>query len=152
MKTKMTLKEMACEMTNLLQQIMSSCQRKDNNHASRFDVSPSECRTMRVFQPGESLTMKELSQRMDLAMSRMTRIVDGLVEKKLVERATDPNDRRVCLVHLTSLGNELVTEMETTYLAMNQKVLESVAPEARIEVLKALHKLADAMQKIRFEC
>ncbi len=149
---KQSIRETSVEMANLLQKIIICCHRKEEQHASKFDVSTSECRTLRVFRNEDELTMKELSEKMNLAMSRMTRIIDGLVEKELIERGMKPNDRRVCLVHLTSTGKQLVTEIEKNYLAMNKRVLENIEPEARPEVLKALHNLVDALQHFRTSC
>ena len=143
---------MAAEMASLLQEIVLCCHSKDSSHALNFNVSTSECRTLRVFRKEDTLTMKALSNRMSLAMSRMTRIIDGLVKKDLVERASDENDRRVCLVRLTDVGNQLVNDMEKSYLSMNLEVLDSVSPEVRPEVLKALHKLVDAMNQRRNSC
>lgn len=144
--------EMALEMAALLQEIVMCCQMKDTNHATRFQVSTSECRTLRVFMEEDNLTMKALSNKMNLAMSRMTRIIDGLVKKDLVERASDERDRRICLVRLTQAGRKLVNEMENNYMTMNLEVLNSVTPQARPEVLKALKKLVTAMQKRRTSC
>ena len=136
-----SIHDLSKEMADLLHDLISCCRYKDNHHASKFKVSTSECRTLRVFETNEELTMKELASEMDLAMSRMTRIVDGLVKKSLVERGSDPKDRRVCLVHLTAKGKRLVNEMQKSYLEMNQRVLENVSPNARPEVLKALRHL-----------
>jgi len=142
-----SIREMALEMADLIHEIALCCQNKDVNHASRFNVSTSECRTLRVFQKEDNLTMKNLSKKMNLAMSRMTRIVDGLVRKDYVKRGTDQRDRRICLVSLTESGSGLVKEMQENYLAMNINVLESVEPSARTEVIKALKILKSAMKE-----
>lgn len=143
---------MAREMAELLQKIMLCCHFKDEQHASNFNVSSSECRTMRVFARNEELTMKSLSERMNLAMSRMTRIVDGLVEKNLVQRGVDPRDRRVCLVKLTERGQKMVDDMDYNYQVMNERVLGNVSRAARPEVLNALKHLVDAMEQFRASC
>src|SRR5688572_19066860 len=54
--------------------------------------------------PGRALRMTELADRVMLSPSGMTRLVDRLVDKGLVERRTDPEDGRVALASLTDQG------------------------------------------------
>ena len=50
--------------------------------------------------------MGVISNSLGSALSATTSIVDRLVEKKLVKRGSDPNDRRVVTCELTASGQE----------------------------------------------
>lgn len=56
--------------------------------------------------------MNELSEAMGITGSTMTRIVDPLVHKKLVQRKPDEEDRRIVRVSLTESGRELRSTLE----------------------------------------
>src|SRR5262245_17292302 len=53
------------------------------------------------------ISMSELSTELNVPMSSATRMVDGLVSADFVERASDPNDRRVVRVSLSKSGRQL---------------------------------------------
>lgn len=52
------------------------------------------------------LRMSDLAERVLLSQSGLTRLVDRLVDKGLVERATCPADRRVLYASLTEAGRQ----------------------------------------------
>ena len=58
---------------------------------------------------GEMATLA-LAEALGAKPSVVTGIVQRLVERNLVERAADPHDRRVHLVHLTDAGHSLIAE------------------------------------------
>ena len=60
--------------------------------------------------PG-GLKMGELSKRMMVTGGNVTGITDGLVREGLVERASDPADRRAWRVKLTPAGRRAFTAM-----------------------------------------
>lgn len=59
-------------------------------------------------EPGEAKSMGQLAQECFSTPSYMTVIVDGLEERGLAHRQTDPTDRRVKLVSLTEAGRAAV--------------------------------------------
>ena len=56
--------------------------------------------------PG-TLTMSELSTELSVPLSTATRIVDGLVQREMMERVQDPKDRRVVRVGMSKNGRKL---------------------------------------------
>jgi DNA-binding MarR family transcriptional regulator len=59
----------------------------------------------------DGLRMGELSKRMMVTGGNVTGIVDQLEREKLVERVSDPQDRRAAMVRLTPLGRRSFAEM-----------------------------------------
>jgi DNA-binding MarR family transcriptional regulator len=60
--------------------------------------------------PEQRLRMADLSRSLLLSKSGVTRLVDRLVERGLVERAACPSDRRVVYAGLTDKGRRAVAE------------------------------------------
>jgi len=66
--------------------------------------------------PGRSLRMSDLAERVLLSPSGLTRRVDRLEAKGLVERKPDPEDGRVALAVLTPEGGRTVRRAALTHL------------------------------------
>jgi MarR family transcriptional regulator, organic hydroperoxide resistance regulator len=58
-----------------------------------------------------STTTGKLAIALKVTPTNVTGIIDRLLEKKLITRTGDPDDRRVLLLRTTTLGDELVTEL-----------------------------------------
>lgn len=66
--------------------------------------------------PGRASRMTDLAERVMLSPSGLTRLVDRLVSKGLVERRTDPEDARVALASLTEEGLGQLRKAARTHL------------------------------------
>lgn len=66
--------------------------------------------------PAEGLRMTDLAERVMLSPSGLTRLVDRLQAKRLVERRPDPDDGRVAMVSLTGEGRRLLRRAARTHL------------------------------------
>ena len=69
-----------------------------------------------VRAPDRSLRMTEIAQRVLISPSGLTRVVDGLEEKGLVERRRDAGDARVVRARLTDAGRDKVRRAARTHL------------------------------------
>ncbi|ALC80243.1 MULTISPECIES: MarR family winged helix-turn-helix transcriptional regulator [Bacillus] len=72
----------------------------DQHYTMRFVASNGEC------------TSTELAQHFDVEKSAVTSIIKRLVDKKLISRRRDQNDRRVVYLSLTEEGRKLYDECE----------------------------------------
>ncbi len=69
----------------------------------------------------------------------MTPIIDKLIQENLVERFTDPNDRRIIRVRVTEKGHEFcLKQREKTKKHLKEKI-SSLSPE-ELERVKDLAK------------
>jgi MarR family 2-MHQ and catechol resistance regulon transcriptional repressor len=86
--------------TNMLKKDMQS-----------YGLNPTEFTVMEVlFNKGEQ-PIQIIGNKVLLASSSITYVIDQLEKKNLVERKVNENDRRVTLVSLTSEGNQLMEEI-----------------------------------------
>ena len=76
-----------------------------------------------------SLRMTALAAECSLSLSRISRIVDTLEERKLVERRSCPDDARAVGVQLLPAGLKLVREAQTSHFAsVQQRFFEQLSP------------------------
>ena len=66
--------------------------------------------------PQRALRMADVAERVMLSPSGLTRLVDRLVAKGLVERKTDPQDARATLACLTAEGSRVLRRAARTHL------------------------------------
>lgn len=66
--------------------------------------------------PDHALRMSGLAERVLLSPSGVTRLVDRLSARGLIERRTDPDDARVALASLTTAGSRLLARAARTHL------------------------------------
>jgi DNA-binding MarR family transcriptional regulator len=88
--------------------------------------------------PDRRLAMSALAERTMLTRSGITRLVDGLVNSGLIERAACPSDARVSYAQLTDAGYEKLRNAGCAHVLSIQRLfLEHFAPE-EIEQLASL--------------
>jgi len=91
----------------------------------------------------EPLTMGELADAMRAKASAMTRVVDGLVERGMVERIYTPADRRVVRLRPTENGKDVagtIQKQRSEHLLALLKLLDDKNQRKLLEVLKAWQK------------
>jgi len=87
----------------------------------------------------------QLARELQVAAPSMTAMIDGLVERGLVDRSIDPNNRRQVLILLTEVGAIRLAEMEEMMHARLQLVISHLDHEERQQALKGITLLQDAM-------
>jgi len=85
--------------------------------------------------------MSELSEATNTQLSTLTRAVDKLVQKGFVVRKTDPRDRRVVRVSLTSSGVEVVKKFKEARRKKIASILKKLTHHEREEVVQMLQTL-----------
>jgi len=74
-------------------------------------VTVAEWVFMRVLHDVESLAPTPLAERMGMTKGAITKLASRLVEKKLVKREANPDDKRAQSLSLTSRGRSLVPRL-----------------------------------------
>ncbi len=85
--------------------------------------------------PGRRLRLSALAHGTGLTLSRISRIVDGFEQRRLVERRTCPEDGRATNAWLTERGLELAREAQAAHVADVQRVFFDVLSPDELEAL-----------------
>jgi DNA-binding MarR family transcriptional regulator len=93
--------------------------------------------------PGRQLRMSELGERVVLSRSRVSRIVDELVEANLVTRKDNPDDGRSAFACLTDTGLARFRRAAPVYVAAIEEQFAASLSDAELRAVAAtLSKLA----------
>ena len=83
--------------------------------------------------PGKSLTISQLSERLQVKHHSAVNIADRLSERKLIRRQTGKQDRRERHIELTDKGEKLIEQLATVHY--------TELSNQREEMIKALRRL-----------
>lgn len=94
----------------------------------------------------EGLTQVDLADVLELQPISLVRLLDRLVDHKLLERKPDPKDRRANRLFLTPKGRKLVDDLDSLRDAIAVDVLRDI-PESIVE--STLNALVEMKERIK---
>ncbi|KAB7668058.1 MarR family winged helix-turn-helix transcriptional regulator [Bacillus sp. B1-b2] len=119
-----------------LRYISGIIKQKGREILSNYTITPPQFVALQwLFEDGD-MTIGELSNKMFLAFSTTTDLVDRMEKNELVQRVKDPNDRRVVRIHLLEEGKRLIDEV----IKKRQVYLQEVLGEYTTEEMEDLKK------------
>ncbi len=111
--------------------------------ASGDDVplSRQEIRVLISLDDHEALAMGTLAGRLVVSISRLTALIDRLVEMGLVDRQRSEQDRRVVRVGLTARGRQRREHGRRARLGMAEAMLAALSDSEREHFLELMRKI-----------
>ena len=95
----------------------------------RSDLRPYEFAVMQLFFQRSDWTATQLAEKLPLDTSRMSRVVDQLVNRRLLRRRPSRTDRRVINLALTDNGEEMIAAAHSRIISYQAALLEDVSNE-----------------------
>jgi DNA-binding MarR family transcriptional regulator len=106
------------------------------------DLSVPQFRVLVYLNRHEGASLSDIAEHMGLTLPSMSKMVDGLVARRLVSRRMDPDDRRRVTLAPTALGR---TEMQAAHKATESRLAERLARLSASE----RHTIIQAMQALK---
>ncbi|MFT9850084.1 MarR family winged helix-turn-helix transcriptional regulator [Aneurinibacillus sp. REN35] len=88
-----------------------------------FDITPEQWTVIKRLADRDGISQKELSCNVDKDQATLTRILDILERKELIQKQMNKEDRRSFLIYLTEKGREIKEELYPLVEEMFEKVL-----------------------------
>lgn len=85
----------------------------------------------------------DLARAADLHPGAMTRLLDKLQARGLVERVADPADRRALHIHLTQAGVALWSDVDQCGRRVRERALDGLDEAARLHLTRTLEQVRD---------
>jgi DNA-binding MarR family transcriptional regulator len=133
----------------LIAKLFQCCQERMQYQSDRFALPDAELRCLQLFANERYLTPKGIAHKMNVVKSRVTKIIDGMVRRKLIQRVKDPEDSRITLLSLTPKGQDKLNEINDFLDSIHLEVLSQMAPEQRKTVLTNLEVLKASMEAVK---
>ena len=107
-----------------------------------YDLTPSQYNAMRIMRgEGEPMPCLEVAQRMIQVAPAITRVVDQLVGRGLINKQQSSEDRRVFLVELTASGTRLLKKLDEPILSLHRSLLGHVS-KSDLKTLNGILEIA----------
>ena len=133
----------------LIMKLFQCCQERMQYQCERFGLPDAEFRCLMLFGEERYLTAKGIAHKMNVVKSRVSKIVDGLIKKKLIQRIKDPEDSRISLLSLTAEGQKKLSNINGFLQDIHYQVLLQMAPDQRKTVLTNLDILKASMEAVK---
>ncbi len=134
---KPSLNRVSLDLLSILPLIIRSTHRKLLKSALYdidINITPLHFEIIRLLEEEGPRHAKIIADRLQIAKAQMTQLINKLVEMKLVQRDTDPVDRRNIIISLTAYGTTILHEYKNTMLN-NIKDTVSCLSEAELKEL-----------------
>jgi DNA-binding MarR family transcriptional regulator len=133
----------------LVARLYQCCQERMQYQCERFGLPDAELRCLQLFGSERYLTAKGIAQKLNVVKSRVSKIIDGLIRKNLVQRIKDPEDSRIQLISLTPQGQKRLNQINGFLEEIHQRVLSQMAPDQRQAMLTNLDILKASMEAVK---
>jgi DNA-binding MarR family transcriptional regulator len=94
------------------------------------------------------MPMSRLADELDVSLPNASGIVGRLAERGLVERGTDPDDRRIVRAGLSAHGRALLGEMEAARIDRLRRLVAALDERAQRRLLASVNDLLAAVEAI----
>ena len=133
----------------VIAKLFQCCQERMQYQCERFSLPDAELRCLTLFGEERYLTAKSIAHKMNVVKSRVSKIIDGLISKNLIQRVKDPGDSRISLLSLTADGQAKLNDINQFLNDIHSRVLLQMAPDQRQTVLTNLDILKASMEAVK---
>ncbi|MGB5894825.1 MAG: MarR family transcriptional regulator, partial [Ignavibacteriaceae bacterium] len=134
-------------LANLTFNLLARCQEKEAWLAEAHGLFLAEFRCLRLFGSDESLNNTQISKRMKQIPSRLTRIIDTLVQKGYMKREIEQYDRRNMRVFLSRRGKILTNKLNKAFVDIHYEILKDIDVSQHEPLITAMGHLQLAIEK-----
>jgi len=108
-----------------------------------FDITAQQFNVLRILrgQKGNPANLSTIQERMIDKSSNTTRLIDKLIQKKLVKRQICKNNRRKIEVFITNGGLELLSQLDPIVEETNKNILDNLSTMEQEKLNTLLDKL-----------
>lgn len=108
---------------------------------SPFDLTPTEFLILHMCHWEQNTTVTDLARVSPLEISAISRQVEGLHTRGLLDRRRSREDRRVVFLELSEEGRLLMPELYRATVTVEDRIVQDMSPEEREFLLNALGAL-----------
>jgi DNA-binding MarR family transcriptional regulator len=133
--------DMGGSMGHLLFQLMMNMKREIDARMSAMGLTDAQWKPLWMLKLGRADTAFELAREMSIDAGAMTRMLDRLAAKGLVERARSETDRRVVHLRLTREGEAAAEQIPDVLAAVNNEFLRGFTKQEWMTLKDLLQRM-----------
>lgn len=132
----------------LFKQIHDRLEKQSNNALRAKDLTMMQVSVLMALEEASEncLSMKEIERYFGVAQSTIAGVVSRLESKELVESFSDDEDKRVKVVHITSLGKLCCSEASIQMEAAEEKLLKGFSDDEKTILNRLLIRVSNNLK------
>jgi DNA-binding MarR family transcriptional regulator len=116
------------------------------SEASCCGVTMAQCHAIMEIGQAAELNLKDLSARLGLDKSTLSRTVESLVQDGLADRTPDKEDRRATVIRLTEKGRVARDRINTTWNQICRDMFRNIPRGKHSQVVESISILAELLK------
>jgi DNA-binding MarR family transcriptional regulator len=113
-----------------------------------YDLTLEQLHILKNMYVGSGMSQRQIGEHANKKAANITRMLDRLESKDLVERKENPEDRRAASVFLTRKGETLVNEVIGIFDSFSSSFLKGVSHEEQVVIRNAFKKMTSNLEKM----
>ena len=118
-----------------------------------IDLHPGQDQLLMRLDPGEPVSVSALAELLAVRPSTVSKMLDRLIEKHLVQRASNSADARRTMVSLTPAGEEVKAQVRAVWAKLETELASALSQDDAARMVSALHQadqlLATKLRRLR---
>lgn len=135
-----TAHETAGELLDVVPRIMRAVRVEMRRHRAA-DLSVPEFRTLGFLSRHAGASLSDVADHIGLTLPSMSKLIDGLVGRKLITREFDLTDRRRVTLTVTARGRAILEAARVPTQSYLAELLSALSPTERATVAQAMRVL-----------
>ena len=134
--------------------IMATARAIRQSYDQRFsdlNLNLSEASVLAYVAEHGALSQTQIAKSLGLGRAATGALIDVLEDRALVQRQTDPDDRRVWLVEITIAGKELLEEVYVRDQILRKQLRNGITRQARQQLAAVLVRLGNNLASVLAE-
>lgn len=115
-------------------------------HVRQFGLTPAQFDVIATLGNTSGMSMGEIGEKTLITKGTLTGVIDRLIQKELVTREVDRDNRRQVIVQLTAQGEQVFEQSFPAHIAHLKERFECLEPSELAALTKLLDQLKQALQ------
>ena len=147
-----TLESDAAAVFDVMTELLRIYQFRDRDRANAHGVTVTQSYALGVILKRREITAKALAYELALEKSTVSRLVEAMTERGMIERASNPDDARSVLLRPTPLGRRLYDAGRRDIVRENMGALQGLSGAERATFIETVKRFTEAARlRIRAE-
>ena len=112
-----------------------------------IEISGGQGRILFILWKTDNLTISEISEKTSLAKNTVSVVINGMVNKGIVERNINSENRRQTIISLTEYAKSLQAKYETVSQQMNELFYQGFSEKEQKQFEQYLARILDTLIK-----
>jgi MarR family transcriptional regulator, 2-MHQ and catechol-resistance regulon repressor len=137
----------AAAVFDVMTELLRVYQFRDRDRVAAHGLTVTQTYALEALLRRREVTAKELAEELALEKSTVSRLVDAMAARGLLERVTHPADARSALLRATPLGRRAYAAVRRDVVRENAAVLRGLSAPERAALVDTLRRFAEAARR-----